>query len=197
MLFGVACLEDSASAQGPSRAARSYDVGDGVHLVDRQSNRRPFVWTRVEQRPITTPRDHYGTDFRTVEQLVYAPRTTFEWQAKLKSRWNPFAPPQPTFQLVPHTTWTPILKSVQVPVARHQVVPETRLAQVPVTIVGFQAWPAQSPESLAEIDPLDPYAEISRAATVSRLQARLPSDGWKPVAIATRPNIGKNTKAER
>ncbi|HEY2762362.1 MAG TPA: hypothetical protein VGI75_16500, partial [Pirellulales bacterium] len=56
----------------------------------------------------------------------------YSWEPYLANRWNPFAQPTVAYHYVPHTRWDVRTEEQQIPVVRHDVVPEQHTAQVPV-----------------------------------------------------------------
>ena len=52
--------------------------------------------------------------------------------------WNPFARPHSTYELTPHTRWVPLWEQTRMPISTRRLIPQTRVVQRPLTILGFK-----------------------------------------------------------
>ena len=76
--------------------------------------------------------DRTTMEYQPSYRNVYTPVTEYSWEPYLANRWNPFSQPTVAYHYVPHTRWDVRTEEQQVPVVRHDVVPEQHTAQVPV-----------------------------------------------------------------
>jgi len=117
-------------------------VGQEVREVERNGIRYRET-TRVSQRqiPVTVLQDRQQTVYTQQlttntlnhQQLYCVPNTTYQWDSRLRGRWNPFMTPYWTYNLRPVTTWNTQVANVQIPVNQVAWVPQTQTVQVPVT----------------------------------------------------------------
>ena len=61
------------------------------------------------------------------------PVTEYQMVSNLHGRWNPFVKPYWTHKLEPVTRWQQQMATVEIPVTRTNLVPQTRTVQVPAT----------------------------------------------------------------
>lgn len=80
----------------------------------------------------TVYREKIDTELRETTQTRLCPITEYRYESKLVGRWNPFATPYQTCQLVPKTRYEMRTEKVKVPVAVRRLVPETQAVQRPV-----------------------------------------------------------------
>jgi hypothetical protein len=110
------------------------DPQTGVqYQVTRQVYKRPVSETHIEQRPYTVYTERMSTEYQPSYRTVSTPVTEYTWEPYLANRWNPFAQPNVAYRYVPHTRVDTHLETTQIPLTRHDFVPEQRTAQVPVT----------------------------------------------------------------
>jgi len=113
-----------------------------VKIVERNGIRYQET-TRITQRqvPVTVMQDRQQTVYSQQlttntlnhQQLYCVPNTSYQWDSRLRGRWNPFATPYWTYNLRPVTTWSTQVANVQIPVNQVAWVPKTTTVQVPVT----------------------------------------------------------------
>src|SRR5215813_6858196 len=114
------------------------DPQTGVqYQVTRQVYKRPVSVTQVEQRPYTVYTERLTTEYHPTYKTSYTPVTEYTWEPYMANRWNPFSQPTVAYRYVPHTRWDTRTEETQVPLTRHDFVPEQRVAQVPVTTQKF------------------------------------------------------------
>ncbi len=114
-----------------------------VKYEDGPNGVRYQVTSRVVQRqvPVTVMQDRQQTTYvqqvttnhLNCQQRYNIPITQYQWESRLRGRWNPFATPYWTHNLRPVTTWQQQVANVQVPVNNVSWVPQTKTVQVPVT----------------------------------------------------------------
>jgi hypothetical protein len=107
---------------------------DGVrYQVTRNVVERQVPTTVMQDRHQTTYAQQLTTNTLNQQQLYHIPVTSYQWDTRLRGRWNPFVTPYWTHDLRPVTTWTTQVASVQIPVNQVAWVPQTQTVQVPVT----------------------------------------------------------------
>ena len=110
------------------------DPQTGVqYQVTRQVYKRPVSETHIEQRPYTVYTERLSTELQPSYKTVTTPVTEYSWEPYLANRWNPFSQPTVGYHYVPHTRWDSRVEESQIPLTRHDFVPEQRTAQIPVT----------------------------------------------------------------
>jgi hypothetical protein len=117
--------------------------GQNVRYEDGADGLRYQITTQTVQRqvPVTVMKDQQQTTYRqqvTTEnvqhQQVYnVPVTQYRIVSRLNGRWNPFVQPYWTHHYEPVTTWQQQVGTVQIPVTRVSMAPETRTVQVAAT----------------------------------------------------------------
>ena len=117
-------------------------LGQEVKYVERDGIRYQET-TRISQRqvPVTVMQDRQQTVYTQQlttntlnhQQLYCVPNTSYQWDSRLRGRWNPFMTPYWTYNLRPVTTWNTQVANVQIPVNQVAWVPQTKTVQVPVT----------------------------------------------------------------
>ncbi len=113
-------------------------ASDAAFPESGRSSRRPYVSQHMETQTVTTYREQYGTSLQDQVRLTYEPRTTYAWQRRQRGWWNPFARPHSTYELTPHTRWVPLWEQTRMPISTRRLIPQTRVVQRPVTILGFK-----------------------------------------------------------
>ena len=149
----------------------SYFDKDGIRYRETvRKVRRPVATTRLEEREEIVYRRQLSTEMRDTLRSYQTPVTQYYWATRIHGRWNPFAPPYLTHDLVPVTRWQQHSEIVSVPVSRQKWVPEKRVTKVPVTTY-----------RMAEDE------VISRVAIGASAAGSL---GGGATSIARRPSIG-------
>ena len=118
-------------------------AADGQEIETGADGTRYQVTRRVTQRqvPVTVMQDRQQTVYTQQlttntlnhQQLYCVPVTSYQWNSRLRGRWNPFVTPYWTHQLRPVTSWHTQVANVQIPVTQSAWVPQTQTVQVPVT----------------------------------------------------------------
>lgn len=116
-----------------------YYTQDGVTYRETTRRvRRPVTETRVQPQPRTTYRQQYSTQVRQTQRAVYMPVTRYAWVGRWYGRWNPFQDPYFVYELEPMTYWQSRVETVRLPVTQRRLIPETKMVQVPVTVLRFE-----------------------------------------------------------
>lgn len=109
-------------------------VRDGVRYREtRQVTQRQVPVTVMQDRQQTVYSQQLTTNTLNHQQLYCVPNTSYQWDSRLRGRWNPFITPYWTYNLRPVTTWSTQVANVQIPVNQVAWVPQTQTVQVPVT----------------------------------------------------------------
>jgi hypothetical protein len=108
-------------------------TGVQYQITGRSVTQRPVSETRIEQRPYTVYTERLTTEYQPSYRSIYTPVTEYSWEPYMANRWNPFSQPTVAYKYVPHTRWDSRVEESQIPLTRHDFVPEQRVAQVPVT----------------------------------------------------------------
>jgi hypothetical protein len=134
-ISAVALLLLAFAAEARSQDVRQYtETRDGVtYRVTHRTVKRPTLETRLEPREQTVYRERYSSEVCESDRVVYAPVTEYRWQPVMHGRWNPLVQPYYQYHLVPTTRWESRVETVRVPLARRELVPETKVTHVPVT----------------------------------------------------------------
>jgi len=167
-------------------------VGQTIHaqeIVTGADGNRYQVTRRVTQRtvPVTEMQDRTQTVYaqqlttNTInhQQVYTVPNTSYQWDTRLRGRWNPFVTPYWTYDLRPVTTWSTQVANVQIPTNQVAWVPQTRTVQVPVTTY-----------RTAEVE-----ETIRVAMSEPRALASAQPLSGPTATIAARPSIATNTTA--
>lgn len=122
------------SRVGAQQTTTIENGGDGItYRVTHNVVQRSIPVTEYQTREVKSYRPQVTTEYQTYQQHYATPVTQYQWVARLRGWWNPFAAPYWSHELVPVTRWEMHPATVQVPVARTDWVEETRTTQVPVT----------------------------------------------------------------
>ncbi|BBO34481.1 hypothetical protein [Lacipirellula parvula] len=108
----------------------TYEVRDGVqYAVTKQqvAVQVPVYENRSQEQ--TTYRQQITTENVQHQQVYHVPVTQYQVVTTIHNRWNPFAEAYATHHYEPVTTWQQQVGTVQIPVQRVSVVPETRTVQ--------------------------------------------------------------------
>lgn len=108
-------------------------TGVQYQITGRSVTQRPVSETHIEQRPYTVYTERLTTEYQPSYRSIYTPVTEYSWEPYMANRWNPFSQPTVAYKYVPHTRWDSRVEESQIPLTRHDFVPEQRVAQVPVT----------------------------------------------------------------
>lgn len=128
-LAAAAVGADGASAQQPE-----YIDKDGIrYQVIQQQVPTQVAVTEIQNKEQTTYRQQVTTENVQHQQVYHVPVTQYQVVSTLHNRWNPFAEPYWTHHYEPVTTWQQQVGTVQIPVSKVTVVPETKTVQQPVT----------------------------------------------------------------
>ena len=129
-LAAAAVGADSASAQQQPE----YINKDGIrYQVIQQQIPTQVAVTEMRSQEQTTYRQQVTTENVQHQQVYHVPVTQYQVVSTLHNRWNPFAEPYWTHHYEPVTTWQQQVGTVQIPVNKVTMVPETRTVQQPVT----------------------------------------------------------------
>jgi len=107
-----------------------YEEKDGVRYQVTQSQ---VPVTVMQDRQQTVYSQQLTTNTLNHQQLYCVPNTSYQWDSRLRGRWNPFVTPYWTYNLRPVTSWSTQVANVQIPVSQVAWVPQTKTVQVPVT----------------------------------------------------------------
>ena len=130
----VAALAVAVACAGESAVAQQYvDEGGVRYEVTQQQVPTQVPVTEMQSRQQTTYRQQVTTENVQHQQVYHVPVTQYQVVSRLHNRWNPFAEPYWTHHYEPVTTWQQQVGTVQIPVNKVAVVPETRTVQQPVT----------------------------------------------------------------
>lgn len=196
----AALLVLSAVASRPllGQDVKYEDGADGLRYeIRRQTVQRQVPVTVMKDQQQTTYRQQVTTENVQHQQVYNVPVTQYRIVSRLNGRWNPFVQPYWTHHYEPVTTWQQQVGTVQIPVTRVSVAPETRTVQVAATeyrtaneevvsrvAVGAAssantAWASRSP------------ATTSPSATIAPLAGSAPA-----ASIATRPIGGEKMESD-
>ncbi|MCG8449961.1 MAG: hypothetical protein MI725_10335 [Pirellulales bacterium] len=103
------------------------------YQVTRRVTQRQVPVTEMQDRSETVYTQQLTTNTINHQQLYCVPTTSYQWDTRLRGRWNPFVTPYWTYNLRPVTTWSTQVANVQIPINQVAWVPQTRIVQVPVT----------------------------------------------------------------
>jgi hypothetical protein len=157
------------------------DPQTGVqYQVTRQVYKRPVSETRIEQRPYTVYTERLSTEYQPSYKTMYTPVKEYTWEPYLANRWNPFSQPTVGYHYVPHTRWEMRTEENQIPLTRHDFVPEQRVAQVPVTtqrLVDEEHITRVAVSGSSSSDPFANRASAPQIGGVATLQQDPPKQG--------------------
>ena len=100
--------------------------------------RDPIAKQQVEQQQQTVHYDSFTTQMKETVQTFYHPVTTYQWVPRWQGPWGMGQPMHLTYERKPVTQWQPYTRTVRVPVTSHQLVPDTRVVEVPTRVLGFE-----------------------------------------------------------
>ncbi|WP_428305600.1 hypothetical protein [Lacipirellula sp.] len=130
--LAAAALAATASASSLHAQQTTTEMvdRDGVrYAVTKQqvAVQVPVYENRSQEQ--TTYRQQITTENVQHQQVYHVPVTQYQVVTTIHNRWNPFAEPYATHHYEPVTTWQQQVGTVQIPVQRVSVVPETRTVQ--------------------------------------------------------------------
>ena len=140
-------------------------TGVQYRVTGRQVYQRPVSETHIVERPYTVYTEHVSTEYQPSYRNVYTPVTEYSWEPYLANRWNPFSQPTVAYRYVPHTRWDMRTEESQIPITRRDMVPEQRVAQVPMVTTRMENVEHITRVAVAGGDP------FSNTATASRTNA--------------------------
>lgn len=124
----------AAGAVPQSLHAEIVTDPDGTqYQVTRRVTQRTVPVTEMQTRQNTVYTQQLTSNMVNHQQLYCVPTTSYQWDTRLRGRWNPFITPYWTYNLRPVTTWNTQVANVQIPVNQVAWVPQTQTVQVPVT----------------------------------------------------------------
>ncbi len=126
--FVVVLATQSAAAQ-----EIVTDANGSRYQVTRRVTQRQVPVTQMQDRQQTVYTQQLTSNTINHQQLYCVPTTQYQWETRLRGRWNPFVTPYWTYNLRPVTTWSTQVANVQIPMNQVAWVPQTRTVQVPVT----------------------------------------------------------------
>jgi hypothetical protein len=100
--------------------------------------RVPIAKEQVERQQQTVHYDSFTTEMKETVQTFYHPVTTYQWVPRWQGPWGMGQPMHLTYEQKPVTQWQPYTRTVRVPVTSHQLVPDTRVVEVPTRVLGFE-----------------------------------------------------------
>lgn len=149
---------------------------DGVRYQEtRQVTQRQVPVTVMQNQSQTVYTQQLTTNTLNHQQLYCVPTTTYQWDSRLRGRWNPFITPYWTYNLRPVTTWSTQVANVQIPVNQVAWVPQTRTVQVPVT-----TYRTAEEETVTRV-------ALSNSPAATGLASARPLSGGPSATIAARP----------
>ena len=172
VLLGCAIVVETAQAQDVVT-----DANGNRYQVTRRVTQRTVPITEMQDRTQTVYTQQMTTNMLNHQQMYCVPTTTYQWDTRLRGRWNPFITPYWTYNLRPVTTWNTQVANVQIPVNQVAWVPQTRTVQVPVTTY-----------RTAEVEETTRVALNSGSRTLASAQPLSSSTA----TIATRPSTPVN-----
>jgi hypothetical protein len=118
-----------------ARAQNVTEVTEGGvrYQVITSESQRPLTSTRYEARENTVTRPRYTTEMQESVRTYQVPVTEHQWVLGYQRTWNVFAPPVPSYRLMPVTRWETRTETVKIPITKLDWVQERQVLQVPVT----------------------------------------------------------------
>ncbi len=200
--FSVIVVQCICVAAGWAQEVRYYEENGITYRETRQTVSRPT--TEITNQPVdrTVYQEQLTTEYQPTTRVYSVPVTEYRQEAYWRGRWNPFKQPYLDQRIVSHTRWEERTETVQTPVVRRQVVPQTRQEFVPVATqriveeqyvsrvaIGTRAAIAANPPSTTSI----PAATVEQKPTVggiSRLDPapahHISNSQWRPASSSTR-----------
>jgi len=111
-----------------------YETVNGIrYQVVTQTTQRPITETHWEPRQNTVQRPQYRVEMHDSVRTYQVPVTEQQWVLGYSRGWNIFAPPKPSYRLMPVTRWETRTETVKIPVTKVDYIPEQQTQHVPVT----------------------------------------------------------------
>ncbi len=129
-LFAMLALGQISWAQ---EVQTDPQTGVQYQITGRQVSQRIVPETHLEQRPYTVYTERLSTEYQPQYHTSYSPVTEYSWEPYMANRWNPFSQPTVAYHYVPHTRWDMRTEETQIPLTRHDFVPEQRTQTVAVS----------------------------------------------------------------
>ncbi len=147
----------------------TYEQSGGVtYQVTRTPKSIPVTTIQTQQH--TTYQPQTTTQYKAYPHTFVTPVTQYQWVARQRGTWNPFAQPYWTTELQPVTTWQAQQGTVQVPTTKTDWVAQTHTTQVP--IVTYQTVQDEHRVAVraAPVGAAEPTAVASRPETYGGTQ---------------------------
>ncbi len=130
----LACAVAFGGVDAAHAQQQDFIDKDGIrYQVIQQQIPTQVPVTEMRSQEQTTYRQQVTTENVQHQQVYHVPVTQYQAVQELHNRWNPFAEPYYTVRYEPITTWQQQVGTVQIPVSKVTMVPETRTVQQPVT----------------------------------------------------------------
>ncbi|MEX0678884.1 MAG: hypothetical protein WD063_17545 [Pirellulales bacterium] len=120
----------------PAALAQNVDYvteGGIRYQVITSETQRPLTTVRYEPRESTVYQPRYTTDMQESVRTYQVPVTEQQWVLGYQRTWNIFAPPVPSYRLMPVTRWQTRTETVRIPITKREYVPVRQVQQVPIT----------------------------------------------------------------
>lgn len=195
----LAALAVEVVIAGGSATAQQYVDKDGIRyqVIQEQIPTRIAV-TETQSQQQTSYRQQVTTENIQHQQVYHVPVTQYQVVSRLHNRWNPFAEPYWTHHYEPVTTWQQQVGTVQIPVNKVAMIPETQTVQRPVTTyktvnntitrhvaIGMTPTGAGGNTAMASTQP-------TNSAPSAQLSAVSPGASQSGAAVASRPLGGQS-----
>ena len=187
---------------GEGASAEIVDEGGIRFEVTQQQVPTRVPFTEMQSREQTTYRQQVTTENVQHQQVYHVPVTQYQVVSRLHNRWNPFAEPYWTHHYEPVTTWQQQVGTVQIPVNKVAVIPETRTVQQPVTtwktvnstithrrVIGATPTGPGGNTAMASTQPMS-------SAPSAALSAVAPSSSQPAASVASRPLGGQTMPSD-
>lgn len=139
LALAIALATSLAASTWGSLAADEfrYFQQNGVTYRDRVVTQRVAIpETQYQDRQETVYNAQHLPAMRTETRTTYVPVTQYALESRTYGVW-PFRQPQTVPQWVPRTQWVPQIQTVQIPVQRKQMLPETRTVRAAQTTMRY------------------------------------------------------------
>jgi hypothetical protein len=110
-----------------------YRTENGIrYQYTTETTQRPISETRYEPREQTVMRERFTTNMQDSVRTYQVPITEQQWVLGYSRTWNIFAPPVPSYRLMPVTRWETRSETVRIPITKRELVAEKQVQHVPV-----------------------------------------------------------------
>jgi len=123
-------------------------------------------------------RQRYTTELRPVERRYWAPITEMRWVVAWRPSWNPWAPPQPVYELLPVTRWEERTERVRIAVTKRELVADDRARPTPIAPPQLASTPRQTEPARTSSSHSTAPARGS-VGGIGRLESDPPRYGWR------------------